>query len=568
MQPLISAMTSLRDIIIAAFKSLTRGKSFIRALLAFWISPNVIKECQESNDGSSSPRLLEDFLLEVEHLLSQPIEPAALLGFSGNLKKQFRQRLWSNRACMLPSYNYQLPNGSEQGRYLSVDVGGSTLRVALVELKGLEEGGYDGCSRIVRIDNFRIDVGVKALVGRAFFDWMAARILETLKSASEGGQNNKEEFNGSPQAPIPMGLAWSFPIEQTSLKGGLLQNMGKGFLAADGLLGQDLGEIVKQACSGHNLHVEVAAIINDSSAALLSESYRRPSTRFGLILGTGFNIAAYMPVTTIERPKFGVRPASWFEKASHVIVNTEMGMFGQGFLPMTRWDEQLKAAHPKPEFQPLEHFVAGLYIGELARLIMIDAIETTGLFGGVVPPSLVGPYTLETETLSILESDESLNLENAVAAFASRHPSSQKPLFSDILALRTISKLVTRRSAALVAAALYGLWELKRETENEYLEPQETVKSTDMPFAQETRAELDLGRVVVGFNGSVIEQYPGYRTNCQIYIDALFKRSQEQLSQGGGLSREEALIELVPAKESSLLGAAVALACLERGKAN
>lgn len=169
---------------------------------------------------------------------------------------------------------------------------------------------------------------------------------------------------------------------------------------------------------------------------------------------------------------------------------------------------------------------------------------------------------------SIHNSDDSVNLENAVAAFASRHPSSQKPIVSDILALRTISKLVTRRSAALVAAALYGLWELKIETENEYLEPQETVKSTDMPFAQETRAELDLGRVVVGFNGSVIEQYPGYRTNCQIYIDALFKRSQEQLSQGGGLSREEALIELVPAKESSLLGAAVALACLERGKAN
>ncbi|TLS24337.1 hypothetical protein PpBr36_08534 [Pyricularia pennisetigena] len=563
MQPLISAMTSLRDMIIAAFKSLTRGRSFIQALLAFWVSPNVLKECHESNDGPCCPRPAQDFLLEVEDLLSQPIESAALLSFSRNLKTQFRQRLWSNRACMLPSYNYQLPNGSEQGRYLAVDVGGSTLRVALVELKGLEDGGYEGCSRIVRIDNFRIDFGVKALVGRAFFDWMAARILETIRSASEGVAGSMEELNGSPQAPIPVGLAWSFPIEQTSLKGGLLQNMGKGFLAADGLLGQDLGEIVKQACSGRGLHVEVSAIINDSSAALLSESYRRSSTRFGLILGTGFNIAAYMPVTTIDRPKFGARPAGWFDKASHVIVNTEMGMFGQGFLPMTRWDEQLKAAHPKPEFQPLEHFVAGLYIGELARLIMVEAIETTGLFGGVVPPSLKGPYTLETETF-----DDSPNLEKALAAFASRHLSSQKPLVSDILALRSISKLVTRRSAAMVAAALYGLWELKRETENEHLEPQHNAEPARVRFAQETRAELDLGRVVVGFNGSVIEQYPGYRTNCQLYIDALFEISQHRSPYVTDLPHEEQLIELVPAKESSLLGAAVALACLERGKAN
>lgn len=569
MQPLVSAMASLRDLLIAAFRSLTRGRSFIEALLAFWISPQVLKECQDpSDDPQPTLRPVHDFLREVDHLLSRPVEPAQLCDFSRSLKAQFRQRLWSDRACMLPSYNYQLPNGSEQGRYLALDVGGSTLRVALVDLKGLKEGGFEGSARILRIENFRIDVAVKGLVGRAFFDWMAARVRETIILASKGVEECMININ-SLQSPMLMGLAWSFPIEQTSLKGGLLQNMGKGFLAADGLLGQDLGDIIKQACKDHGLQVEVAAIINDSSAALLSESYRRPSTRFGLILGTGFNIAAHLPVITIDRPKFGTRPASWFDKASHVIVNTEMGMFGNGFLPMTRWDEQLKASHPKPDFQPLEHFVAGLYIGELARLIMIEAINTTGLFGGVVPPSLVKPYTLETETLSILESDNTPLLESAQSTFSARHPTSQKPLVSEMLALRTISRLVTRRSAALVAAALYGLWELKREVESELVDSQNAETSpSSVQFLENAKAELDLGSVAVGFNGSVIEQYPDYRENCQQYINGLFQSFQEQSAETAAFPGASEPFELVPAKESSLLGAAVALACLERGKAN
>lgn len=179
--------------------------------------------------------------------------------------------------------------------------------------------------------------------------------------------------------------------------------MGKGFLASNGLLGQDLGEIIKTACSTKDIHVELAAIVNDSTAALLSEAYLSSSTRFGLILGTGVNIAVHLPVPTVGRAKYGDRPQSWFKKASHVIVNTELGMFGHGILPVTRWDKHLNAVHPKPDFQPLEHFVSGYYLGELARLALIEAIDTAGVFGGVAPPSLLLPYSLDTETISCIE---------------------------------------------------------------------------------------------------------------------------------------------------------------------
>jgi hexokinase len=180
--------------------------------------------------------------------------------------------------------------------------------------------------------------------------------------------------------------------------------MGKAFLADKGLLGEDLGEVISTACHNKGLNVEVEAILNDSSACLLSSAYCHPTTRFGLILGTGVNIAAYMPVSAVGLLKYGMRPEGWFKEAKSVIVNTELGMFGRhGILPLTSWDRKLAASHPRPDFQPLEHLVSGMYLGEIARLALVDAIEKTGIFAGVVPSSLNAAYSLGTDTLSVFE---------------------------------------------------------------------------------------------------------------------------------------------------------------------
>lgn len=179
--------------------------------------------------------------------------------------------------------------------------------------------------------------------------------------------------------------------------------MGKGFLASNGLVGQDLGEIIQSSCRKRGFNVELSAIVNDSTAALLSQAYINSSTRFSLILGTGVNVAVHLPVSTVGRSKFGMRPDGWFERASHVIINTELGMFGKQVLPFTRWDTLLNASHPKPDFQPLEHFVSGYYLGEICRLALVEAIDCAGLFGGIVPQSLLLPYSLDTETLSMIE---------------------------------------------------------------------------------------------------------------------------------------------------------------------
>lgn len=175
-------------------------------------------------------------------------------------------------------------------------------------------------------------------------------------------------------------------------------------MAADGLLGQDLGDLIQDSCSRRGLNVQLNAIVNDSAATLLSKAYLDPSTRFALILGTGVNAAVHLPVHIFSPPKFGIRPSSWHDSAKHVIVNTELSMFGSGILPYTKWDRELLSTHSNPNFQPLEHFVSGGYLGEITRLVLLDGIHSAGLFGGIVPPSLRERYSLETETLSRIES--------------------------------------------------------------------------------------------------------------------------------------------------------------------
>ncbi|KAG5984008.1 hypothetical protein E4U55_006373 [Claviceps digitariae] len=532
-------ITFSKAFLAAIVKSLLRGKYLARAILAYCVNPVTSR-----NGRGEQSKTLHGFLKEAEAALLGPISGEGLHELSIELKKQFIERLQKDKQCMLPSFSHQLPFGTEQGEYVALDVGGSTLRVAVVALRG-REAIVDKQSEIISMHSYRIDKNVKNLRGMQFFGWMAEKVRETLAGSCC--------YANSPEKPLPVACAWSFPIEQTSMGGGKLLPMGKGFLADQGLLGEDLGEIIKQACKNQDLHVELRTILNDSSACLLSRAYSYTNTRFGLILGTGVNLAAHLPVLGIGKNKFGVRPKGWFSEATHVIVNTELGMFGHNILPLTRWDQALTNQHPRPDFQPLEHLVSGMYLGEIVRLILLEAIEKTGIFGGIVPPSLKGQYSLGTDTLSMIASDTSSDLQGASQLFSQRHPSLHRPTTFDLAAIKAISSFVSVRSSALVATCVYTLWDMRLDFEQLYinslsgLSPERKHVEADLDHLQKT--------TVVAFNGSVIENYPGYLASCQRYLNQLVE-SKEML--------EYRRIDLVPAKESSLLGAAVALACLER----
>lgn len=338
---------------------------------------------------------MDTFLDEIRSLFEAPLQANRLHAMSRQLQEEFRQKLESSPISMLPSFHHTLPSGREQGTILALDVGGSTFRIALIDLTGSRQGEDDGME-IKQLKSFLIDDSVRSLRGRLFFDWMAERIEEVLDA-------DHHQADSKTDGPLPMALAWSFPIEQTSTRTGYLLAMGKGFLATTGVEGHDICELVTSACQARKINVALHAIVNDSSATLLSQAYRDPSTRISLIMGTGINAAVYLPVSALAREKFGERKQTWWEEADHVLVNTELSMFGKDIWTSTRWDVELNATHPLPDFQPLEYKVGGRFLSELVRLVLVEAVEKGVLFEGHMPEGLDGRYALDTGLIAIIE---------------------------------------------------------------------------------------------------------------------------------------------------------------------
>lgn len=489
-------------------------------------------------------RTLDDFAGEVETLFTTPLSTAKMIDMSEKIRAQFRHCLQDSPCNMLPSYTYSLPSGNEKGTYLALDVGGSTFRVALIELYGREEE-----MRIVRVASSYIDNSVKLLEGTQFFDWMAGQIENTLKDVGTD--------YGRGEIALPIGLSWSFPIDQTSTSSGLVIHMGKGFHCSNGTVGQELGQLLIDSCRKRSLNVEMAAIVNDSSAALLSRAYVDPKTRMSLILGTGTNMAIHFPVHEIGRTKFGVRPDGWFDYAKHVIVNTELSMFGGGVLPMTRWDDVLNRTHLRPDYQPLEYMITGRYLGEVVRLIIVEAVETAALFNGELPHSMREPYSLDTSIVAFIEEDSSVSLAPSAALLQKEHTFPSYPSVEDLRFLRRVCQVVSRRAAGYLATGIHSMWCLGNESESPATSSV-TDSLKEAPEITVVESAEFAKKVSIACDGTVINKYPGFRDTCQDYLDALSERSHPG---------SQCAISLDPAPESAILGAAVAVAVAVAEKA-
>ena len=485
-------------------------------------------------------RTLDSFADEIETLFTAPLSTRNMLMMSEKIREQFRSSLQSSPMSMLPSYTHMLPSGAEKGTYIALDVGGSTFRVALIELRG------NGNMEILRVKSEYIDNNVKLLEGTLFFDWMAEKIASTL---SEVGENYGRE-----STPLSIGLSWSFPIEQTSVSSGLVIHMGKGFLCSNGTLGQELGDLIVQSCRKRDLNVQVDAIVNDSSATLLSRAYGDPKTRMSLILGTGTNVAIHFPVHEIGLSKFGVRPQGWFDRAKHVIINSELSMFGGGVLPMTRWDEYLNRTHLKPDYQPLEYMITGRYLGEIVRLIMVEAVETARLFGGELPHSMREPYSFDTSIVAFLEADTSPSLSSSAALLQKEHTFHNSPSVADLRFLRRVCQKVSQRAAGYLATAIHSMWCLRNEVEF----PITSTPAKENQQVTVVESDDQSRSLSIACDGSVINKYPGFRDRCQAYLKQLTKETNSSLGIEDCATAPYVSLEFAP--ESAILGAAVGVA--------
>ncbi|KAI1793011.1 hypothetical protein LXA43DRAFT_1004244 [Ganoderma leucocontextum] len=319
--------------------------------------------------------------------------------------------------CYLSSYKYPdalfssptfvtgVPDGTETGTFLALDLGGTNLRVCEIELLGNKEF-------VLRQQKYKVSEQLKTGEATALFDYLADSVdafLTAFASAVPFSSSSSEPDNpfASPTLPeepaVPLGLTFSFPVEQTALNKGKILTWTKGF-AAKNAVGNDVVQLLQDAFDRKHLHVKCVALVNDTVGALLSRAYTSGGCILGSIFGTGTNGAFVERVENIK--KLGDSEAR--KKGGYMVVNTEWGAFNntRTVLPTTPYDNKVDRQSINPRLQAFEKFISGMYLGEITRnilLSLVDAAPKPLLFNGRSSDVLNTHYGLDTAVMSEVE---------------------------------------------------------------------------------------------------------------------------------------------------------------------
>lgn len=312
------------------------------------------------------------------------IDSAMVNKLKSHMKVQMKEGLEKEGQTinMIPTYVGRVPTGNEKGEFLAVDVGGSNFRVVKATLPG------NGVSNIeMKESKEPISEEIKTGTGEAMFDYLAEGIKKFVPEACEEGPT------------MPLGVTFSFPIDQTSIDSGTLNRWTKGF-SATGVVGNDVCQLLNEALVRKGVkRVKVAALINDTTGTLASGGAGNPSCYIGLILGTGTN-AAYVE----ETKKITKLSSQQIAGEKDMLINTEWGAFDQErkVLPITKYDNALDMRSPNPGQQIFEKMISGKYLGEIARLVMEDLIFQKRIFTNMksIPEIFAKADAFETKYMS------------------------------------------------------------------------------------------------------------------------------------------------------------------------
>lgn len=248
------------------------------------------------------------------------------------------------------------------------------------------------------------------------------------------------------------------------------------------------------------------------------------------------NAAVHLPINSLDvsKSKF-----PWLETATHVLINTELSMFGKDILPRTRWDKLLNANHILPDYQPFEYLVSGGYMGEIVRLVLVEAVETAGLHRGLLPPKLKStPYALDTKTLADIEAgdiSERLSPRLPTDVFYQR-PTFDIPESVYTNFLQPVIRSVSSRSIAFFATGIHALSSL--------------LQDIDQEAGLEAGLEDQTDHISIGCDGSVINKYPRYMERVQDTLDRMIESE--------AIRRKK--IALSKTQDGAVLGAGIAAA--------
>lgn len=201
------------------------------------------------------------------------------------------------------------------------------------------------------------------------------------------------------------------------------------------------------------LPVRIVALVNDTVGAMIASAYNDHETIIGAIFGTGTNAAYMEDVGSI--PKIagcGLPPES------PMAVNCEYGAFDNAhrILPRTKYDVEIDVESPKPGEQTFEKMSAGLYLGEIFRLVMVDLYKRSRIFHGQDLKKLDEPYCLDTGFLSCMENG---TLEERRVQF--KDVLGFKPTAEEVEFSRLVAEQIAIRGARLCSCGIAAICKKK-----------------------------------------------------------------------------------------------------------
>ncbi len=205
-----------------------------------------------------------------------------------------------------------------------------------------------------------------------------------------------------------------------------------------------------------------------------------------------------------------------------MIINIEWGGFDNErvVLPQTKYDIKLDKSTENAGKQIFEKMISGMYLGEIARLVLIDLQHSGEIFKDKNIARLLQTDAFQTQFMSRIERDHSQDLTDTKALLEDMFSISDTTL-QDRQIVKRVCELVGIRSARLSAAAVAAV------------------------ISKMNR----LNGCTVAIDGSVFEHYPHFKNRM---IDAL--------REVFGLSSDNVELEL--ARDGSGVGAALIAAVM------
>lgn len=210
-----------------------------------------------------------------------------------------------------------------------------------------------------------------------------------------------------------------------------------------------------------------------------------------MIFGTGTNAAYVEKANAI--PKWeGELPSS-----GDMIINMEWGNFYSSHLPVTEYDQALDKESLNPGEQIYEKLTSGMYLGEIARRVLLKMSLQSAIFGDIDHTKLKTHFLLRTPHISAMHHDETPDLKIVAEKLEENLEITGTSLETRKMVVE-ICDIVARRAARLAAAGVAGI--LKKLGRDGYNGKQ---------------------RSVIAIDGGLFEHYTKFRECLESTLDEL-----------------------------------------------